>query len=53
MGFFKTAPEKRGFQTPSFSNAYAHENGGPSLHRAGALNFSRCPETRNFMLFNA
>jgi hypothetical protein len=40
MGFFKTAPEKHGFQAPSFSSAYAHKNGGMSLRRTGTWNFS-------------
>jgi hypothetical protein len=40
MGFFKTAPEKHGFQAPSFLSAYAHKNGGTCLRRAGILNFS-------------
>jgi hypothetical protein len=43
MGFFETAPEKHGFQAPSFSSAYAQKNGGTSLRRTSTLNFSRYP----------
>jgi len=31
------ASERRYFHAPSFSCAYAHENGGASLHRAGTF----------------
>jgi hypothetical protein len=44
LGFFKTAMEKRGFPTLSFSSVYTLENGGASLHRAGTLNFSSYPK---------